>query len=52
MAADTQTYSYEHQHLSLSKGFTIHSTQNKSFWTCFPSQPLGLVLKKLNLTQQ
>jgi len=33
-------------------GFMSHSTQNASFRRRFPSQSLGLVWEKLNLTQQ
>jgi len=32
--------------------FTSHMTQNRSFWRRSSSQSLGIVLKKLNLTQQ
>ena len=36
----------------LSCSLTSHSTQNGSLWRRFPSPSLGLVWKKLNLTQQ
>jgi len=36
----------------LNCGFTSHLTQNRSFQRCSPSQSLGMVWKKLNLTQQ
>jgi len=36
----------------MSCGFTSHLTQNRSLRSGFPSQSLGLVWKKLNLTQQ
>ena len=34
------------------QGFMSHLTQNRSFWRRSPSQSLGLVWKKQNLTQK